>query len=91
MDWNKDGKVDSKDAVCYNTVINPPKEKANKPTLQQSTTQAGESGGLAINLLCLGYLGVLLPGEIPINTFTMIIGLICAGRLGYCFLKWVYS
>lgn len=48
-------------------------------------------GGVVIDVLALGYLAVLLPGDIPINTFTMLIGLACAGRLIYRFIQWIHS
>ena len=91
MDWNGDGKHDWKDDAIFHNVINSSEDKSNKSAPQKTTMQTGDGGGLAINLLCMGYLAVLLPGDIPINTFTMLIGLICAGRLGYCFLRWLYS
>ena len=47
--------------------------------------------GIIFDILALGYLAVLLPGDIPINTFTMLIGLVCAGRLVYKFIQWLHS
>lgn len=94
MDWNGDGKHDWKDDAIFHNVINSSENSNDKNTnthQQKPNIQTGAAGGLAINLLCMGYLSVLLPGDIPINTFTMLIGLVCAGRLGYCLLRWLYS
>lgn len=94
MDWNGDGKHDWKDDAIFHNVINSSENSNDKNTnthQQKPNIQTGAAGGLAINLLCMGYLSVLLPGDIPINTFTMLIGLVCAGRLGYRLLRWLYS
>ena len=82
MDWNNDGKVDEKDAAFYYSVLN---EQESTPS-QGNSSSSGETGWVE-NLFCLIYLGLLLPGTIPINTFTMLIGLFCAGKLIISFLN----
>ena len=92
MDWNGDGKHDGRDDAFYHNVIN----KDNNSNGGGGKGSSGGGGGTGcsswvVDIVALGYLGVLLPGDIPINGFTMFIGLICAGRLGYTFLKWLYG
>ena len=88
MDWNRDGKIDSKDAFHYHMAINPTESKNENHSPYKSTAKTS-AGGMLLNLVCLSYLGVLLPGDISINNFTMIIGLACIYRLGYCIVKWL--
>ncbi|MDY4961920.1 MAG: hypothetical protein SO080_04495 [Oscillospiraceae bacterium] len=65
---------------------------------ESDTEPAGSSSGRP-NSTCLRfdiwlpviYLGLLLPGDIPINGFTMTIGLICAGLLVRRLLAWLYK
>ena len=82
MDWNNDGKVDVQDAAFYHSVLN---EQEDTPSQGSSGTNGDTSW--AVNLFCLIYLGLLLPGTIPINTFTMLVGLFCAGKLIISFLN----
>ena len=93
MDWNGDGKHDARDDAFYHNVIN---KDSNNSSGGGGKGPSGGGGGAGCSsclwdIVALGYLGVLLPGDIPINGFTMFVGLICAGRLGYTFLKWLYS
>ena len=44
-----------------------------------------------LTIICAGYLAVLIPGDIPINGFTMLIGIICAGHLIYKLFKWLWN
>lgn len=91
MDWNGDGKHDAKDDAFFHNVIN----SDNNDNGGSGGKPPGNSGAgcssWVIDLIALGYLSVLLPGDIDINGFTMVIGIICLGRLGYTFLKWLYS
>ncbi len=92
-DWNNDGKHDWKDDAIFHNVINSDDKNgtSNSSPRQPSNVNAGGCSGWVSTILALGYLSVLLPGDIPINTFTMIIGLICAGVLVVKFLKWLYG
>ena len=86
MDWNGDGKHDQKDDAFYNMEINKNGNNENNPppNLQGCSPWIWD-------ILSLGYLSLLLPGHIGVNTFTMFIGIICAGRIGYKILAWMYS
>lgn len=88
MDWNNDGKHDWKDDSIFHNVIDSDSGK-NKPPSNQPSSHSGCSGWIS-TLVALGYLGLLLPGDIPINGFTMYIGLICAGILAVKFFGWLY-
>lgn len=75
MDWNRDGKQDWRDDALFHTVID-----------RDGTPPAGGSSGKKCGpflsaVLPLLYLGLLLPGGIPFNSFTMLIGLFCLGIL----------
>jgi len=89
-DFNGDGKHDWKDDAFFHTVIN---SDENSETNNHSNTgrspSTGNKGWIS-TIIALGYLSLLLPGDIPINGFTMFIGLICAGILVVKFLGWVY-
>ncbi|MBE6573284.1 MAG: hypothetical protein E7652_02700 [Ruminococcaceae bacterium] len=89
MDWNGDGKHDSRDDAFYHNVIN--KDNGNKGGGEPPSSGGGCMTTIAVDILALAYLGALLPGDIPVNTFTMIIGFVCLGRLIYSFFRWVYS
>ncbi len=91
MDWNNDGKHDWKDDAIFHNVINSDeKEESNKNRSPGSSNSSAGRGGLISTIVSLGYLSVLIPGDIPINGFTMFIGLICAGVLVVKFLGWLY-
>ena len=91
MDWNNDGKHDWKDDAIFHNVIDSSGKDNSKNTHsgRGSNSSAGQGGWIS-TIVALGYLSVLLPGDIPINGFTMIIGLICAGVLVVKFLGWLY-
>lgn len=90
VDWNGDGKHDWQDDALYHNVIQSD-DKEDKPSAQNSSsTKAGWSSFLS-TLIPLAYLGLLIPGDIPINGFTMFIGFVCAGILAVKFLKWIYQ
>lgn len=90
MDWNNDGKHDWKDDAIFHNVINSDeKDKSNNHSAGGLDSSAGR-GGLISIIVSLAYLSVLLPGDIPINGFTMFLGLICAGVLVVKFLGWLY-
>ena len=85
MDWNRNGKRDPADDII------------DRKLSEAGTEPAGSSSGrphstrLRFDIwLPLIYLGLLLPGDIPVNGFTMVIGLICAAALAWKFLKWLY-
>lgn len=82
MDWNNDGKVDVQDAAFYHSVLN---EQGGTPP-QGNSGSNGDTSWVG-NLFCMIYIGLLLPGTIPINTLTMLIGLFCAGKLIISFLN----
>jgi hypothetical protein len=91
MDWNNDGKHDWKDdAIFHNVIESDEKAKPSTRSAGGSNSSAGH-GGLISTVVSLAYLSVLLPGDIPINGFTMFIGLICAGVLVVKFLGWLYK
>ncbi len=48
-------------------------------------------GGVWLTILSAGYLAALLPGNIPINTFTMLIGFAAFGWLAKCFIGWLWG
>ena len=91
MDWNNDGKHDWKDDSIFHNVINSDeKDGANKNHSTGGSNASAGRGGLISTIVSLAYLSVLIPGDIPINGFTMFIGLICAGVLVVRFLGWLY-
>ena len=92
MDWNNDGKHDWKDDAIFHNVINSDeKEDSNKNCSAGGSNSSAGRGGLISTIVSLAYLSVLIPGDIPINGFTMLIGLICAGVLVVKFLGWLYK
>ena len=92
MDWNNDGKHDWKDDAIFHNVINSDeKEDSNKNRSAGSSNSSAGRSGLISTIVSLAYLSVLIPGDIPINGFTMFIGLICAGVLVVKFLGWLYK
>ena len=91
MDWNNDGKHDWKDDAIFHNVINSDeKEDSNKKRSTGDSNSSTGRSGLISTIVSLAYLSVLIPGDIPINGFTMFIGLICAGVLVVRFLGWLY-
>lgn len=91
MDWNNDGKHDWKDdAIFHNVIDSNEKDKSNNTNSGGKSTLSAGQGGWVSTIVSLAYLSVLLPGDIPINGFTMFIGLICAGVLVVKFLGWLY-
>ena len=91
MDWNNDGKHDWKDdAIFHNVIDSGEKDKSNNAHSSRGSTSSAGQGGWISTIVSLAYLSVLLPGDIPINGFTMFIGLICAGVLVVKFLGWLY-
>jgi hypothetical protein len=92
MDWNGDGKHDWKDDAIFHNVINSDeKEHSNKSRSTGGSNSSAGRSGLISTIVSLAYLSVLIPGDIPINGFTMFIGLICAGVLVVKFLGWLYK
>lgn len=105
MDLNGDGKHDWKDdAIMYHIVNesdlgkekNSSNESPNKqnhiPSQPQNQGGQGKgkvSGKAVLVLLSLGYLSVWLPGDIPINSFTGIIGIGAIICLIVCFIGWL--
>lgn len=87
MDWNHDGKQDWRDDALYHNVIAP---NENEGSSNHSKNISGDSSTVSV-FLPIVYLGLLLPGTIPINCFTMLIGLVCVGALAVKFLKWLYK
>ena len=90
MDWNGDGKHDWRDDALFHNVINSDKME-NKPNPQKTTPNNTGRSSLFSTLSPLAYLGVFIPGDIPINGFTMLIGFVCAGFLVVKVLKWLYQ
>ena len=86
MDWNHDGKHDWRDDALFHNII------SNDHTGNSTPPPTGPSGNSSIlpTLVPIVYLGALLPGTIPINSFTMLIGLVCAGSLFAKFIKWLF-
>lgn len=92
MDWNGDGKHDWEDDAIFHNVINSDeKEHSNKNRSTGGSNSSVGRSGLISTIVSLAYLSVLIPGDIPINGFTMFIGLICAGVLVVEFLGWLYK
>ena len=92
MDWNGDGKHDWKDDAIFHNVINSDeKEHSNKSRSTGGSNSSAGRSGLISTIVSLACLSVLIPGDIPINGFTMFIGLICAGVLVVKFLGWLYK
>ena len=92
MDWTGDGKHDWKDDAIFHNVINSDeKEHSNKSRSTGGSNSSAGRSGLISTIVSLAYLSVLIPGDIPINGFTMFIGLICAGVLVVKFLGWLYK
>lgn len=90
MDWNGDGKHDWRDDALFHNVINSDNME-NKPNPQKPTPNNTGRSSFFSTLIPLVYLGVLIPGDIPINGFTMLIGFVCAGILVVKVLKWLYQ
>ena len=89
-DFNGDGKHDWQDDAIFHNIIE--KEDGKQESTQNQpgpTVPSGRSGWIS-TIVALAYLSVLLPGDIPINGFTMFIGLICAGILVVKILGWLY-
>lgn len=92
MDWNGDGKHDGKDDAFFHNVINKDNDNRGNGGGGEPPSNGGNGcSNVIFDIIALAYLSVLIPGDIPINTFTMLIGLICAGRLVYKFFCWLYS
>ena len=72
MDWNNDGNHDWKDDAIFHSVIDSgyKDEPKNTHTKRGSNSSTGQGGWISI-IVALGYLSVLLPGDIPINGFTI--------------------
>ena len=85
MDWNRNGKRDPADDIIDRKLSEAGKKPAEPPSARPPAAHIRFDIWLA-----LIYLGLLLPGDIPINSFTMVIGLICAAALAWKFLKWLY-
>lgn len=85
MDWNRNGKQDPADDIIDRKLSEAGKKPAEPPSARPPAAH------IRFDIwLPLIYLGLLLPGDIPINSFTMVIGLICAAALAWKFLKWLY-
>lgn len=85
MDWNRNGKRDPADDIIDRKLSEAGKKPAEPPSARPRA--AHNRFDIWLPLI---YLGLLLPGDIPINSFTMVIGLICAAALAWKFLKWLY-
>ena len=84
MDWNRNGKRDPADDIIDRKLSEAGKEPAGPPSARPRAAH------IRFDIwLPLIYLGLLLPGDIPVNGFTMVIGLICAAALAWKFLKWL--
>lgn len=84
MDWNRNGKQDPADDIIDMKLSESDTEPAGSSSSRPHSTR------LRFDIwLPLIYLGLLLPGDIPVNGFTMVIGLICAAALAWKFLKWL--
>ncbi len=71
MDFNHDGKHDGRDYIEY--------KMATSSDNDSSSYSGGGSGCLSISsIVCIAYLSVLLKADIPVNFFTLIIGVVCA-------------
>lgn len=81
MDFNHDGKRDLKDDMLFQSIIDSADNKKQSRTPQTHKNAGGTKSILSIAIPLL-YLGLWLPGDIPINMFTGIIALICFGFLG---------
>lgn len=86
MDWNRNGKQDPADDLIDMQLSDSSRKPAEPPSPRPHTTRLRFDIWLPVI-----YLGLLLPGDIPINSFTMAIGLICAAALVWKFLKWLYQ
>ena len=85
MDCNHNGKRDPADDIIDRKLSEAGKKPAEPPSARSRAAH------IRFDIwLPLIYLGLLLPGDIPINSFTMVIGLICAAALAWKFLKWLY-
>lgn len=85
MDWNRNGKRDPADDIIDWKLSEAGKKPAEPPSARPRAAH------IRFDIwLPLIYLGLLLPGDIPINSFTMVIGLVCAAALAWKFLKWLY-
>jgi hypothetical protein len=84
MDWNRNGKRDPADDIIDRKLSEAGKEPEEPPSARPRAAHIRSDIWLP-----LIYLGLLLPGDIPINSFTMVIGLICATALAWKFLKWL--
>ena len=72
MDWNGDGHTDGKDSALFHTEI------MNSGGGGGSGGSSGGGSGCGCSFFAaLGFLGLLLPGHIEANFFTVIIGIIC--------------
>lgn len=84
MDWNRNGKRDPADDIIDRKLSKAGKKPAEPPSARPRAAH------IRVDIwLPLIYLSLLLPGDIPINSFTMVIGLICATALAWKFLKWL--
>lgn len=73
-DMNKDGKVDSYDRAVFHDLMDAEERRTHR---KKVSYHFRPSKGEAISMLAiLGYEGSLLKGSIPINGFTMILGLV---------------
>lgn len=81
MDWNHDGKHDWEDDTLFHAVIdNDDSEKESFFSSNRNTSRDRKSSWLS-TVIPMIYLGLFLPGNIPINGVTMLLGLICVGIL----------
>lgn len=79
MDWNFDGKVDAKDYVSYEHMVNTctPKEGSQrgvKPSYQNTPAQANPSPWVLIGKLLLAFLAVPLLSLFALLVITMFLG-----------------
>ena len=68
MDWNNDGKHDWKDdAIFHNVIDSGDKDESKNTHVGRGSNSSAGQGGWISTILALGYLSVLLPGDIPIK------------------------
>lgn len=85
-DWNGDGREDWEDDALFHNVIEPQGGGGG-----DGSPPSGNSGCSfnVIWFISLVYLCFLLPGKIPVNGFTVFIGLICAAIFVIGLFVWI--
>lgn len=91
MDWNNDGKQDWQDDAFFHTVIDNGGPEKEQPSFSGGSSSKGRGASAVSTMVPLLYLGLLLPGDIPVNGFTMFVGLLCLGTLIVKILRRIYK